>query len=82
MLVGVVIGVFTYFVAPILQNALPWNGDELWISQILTLIIMVGADAILYVGILLVCKEKLVSSFLPSRRKEREEYAKSQSEGE
>ena len=81
-LAGIAIGVFTYFVAPILQGALPWVGDELWISQILTLVIMVGADAILYIGILLLCKEKLVSSFLPSRRKEREEYAKSQSEGE
>ena len=82
ILIGAAIGVFTYFVAPLLQNALPFEGEEAWIAQILTLFIMVGADAIIYIGGLLLCKEKLVSSFLPKRRKEREEYAKSQSQGE
>ena len=62
------IGVATAFLAPLLTSLLPFTGDDLWKSYLLTLIIMVLGDAIVYVGGLAIFKEKLVSSLF--RRKE------------
>lgn len=70
---GVVIGLLTYFLAPLLLKALPFEGESLWIGYILTLAIAVSADALIYIGGLLLLKERLVSSFLPSHRREAEQ---------
>jgi hypothetical protein len=67
---GLVIGVLTFFLSPVILKALPFGGDTLWIGYILDLLICVAGDAIIYVIGLLLLKEKLVSSFLPSHRKE------------
>ena len=68
VLAGIVIGVATAFLAPLLTSLLPFTGDDLWKSYLLTLIIMVLGDAIVYVGGLAIFKERLVSSLF--RRKE------------
>jgi hypothetical protein len=52
---------------------LPWTGNDIWKSYVLELVIVVGIDAVVYIVGLLLLKEKLVSSFLPSHRKEMEE---------
>jgi O-antigen/teichoic acid export membrane protein len=70
---GGVIALLTYFLAPLLLKALPWSGSDLWKSYVLELVIMVGGDAIIYIGGLALTKEKLVSSFSPKHRKEMEE---------
>ena len=58
------------------------KGDSLWLTKLLSLLSVVAIDAIVYVGVLLLLKEKLVSSFLPSSRARREkENAESESEG-
>ena len=67
---GLVIGISTFFLSPVILKALPFSGDTLWIGYILDLLICVAGDAIIYVIGLLLLKEKLVSSFLPSHRKE------------
>ena len=67
---GLVIGILTFFLSPVILKALPFSGDTLWIGYILDLLICVAGDAIIYVIGLLLLKEKLVSSFLPSHRKE------------
>ncbi len=73
VVVGIAIFLATFFLAPVLQNALPWNGDNQWKSYIVTMLVLVGGDALLYIGLLLIMKERLVSSFLPSHRKKAKE---------
>ena len=68
--VAIIIAIFTIFVGPFIQKALNAHLD-LTTSYLLELIIMVVIDAIIYLGLLLLLKENLVSSFLPKARKER-----------
>ncbi|MCR5348571.1 MAG: oligosaccharide flippase family protein [Bacilli bacterium] len=82
LLVGIAIGVISYFLYPLLFGAMPFEGDSLWLAKLLSLLSVIAVDAIVYVGVLLLLREKLVSSFLPSSRARREkENAQSESEG-
>jgi len=74
-LFGLVIGIVSYFVGPVILKALPWTGEQIWKSYCLELVIVVAIDSIIYFGGLLLVKEHLVSSFLPSHRKEMEKDA-------
>ena len=67
---GLLIGVLTYFLSPLLINALPYKGDELWKANLIALIVMVAGDAIFYLGGLALLKEHLVSSLLHRRSEE------------
>ncbi len=73
VIMGIIIAVFSFFMAPIIENALPLS--ELWQRYLLGMIIVVFIDAVIYIGGLLLLRENLISSFLPSRRKKREENA-------
>ena len=70
VLVGAAIALFSFFMAPIIENALPMQ--ETWQRYLLGMIIVVLIDAVIYIAGLLLLKENLVSSFLPKRRRERE----------
>ena len=72
VLIGLPIGVLSYFLAPLFIRVLPFAGGQAWISELLALIFTVTIDAVIYVGGLLLLKENLVSSFLPSSRRRRE----------
>ena len=79
---GLAIGVLSYFLAPIIINALPFKGDNAWASDLLGLILVILIDAVIYCGGLLLCKENLMTSFLPSHRSQMEkENAQYESEG-
>jgi O-antigen/teichoic acid export membrane protein len=73
LILGVIVAVLSYFLGPIFLRLLPWTGNDIWKSYVLELVIVVGIDAVVYIVGLLLLKEKLVSSFLPSHRKEMEE---------
>ena len=70
VLVGAAIALLSFFMAPIIENALPMQ--ETWQRYLLGMIIVVLIDAVIYIAGLLLLKENLVSSFLPKRRRERE----------
>ncbi|MCF0113564.1 MAG: polysaccharide biosynthesis C-terminal domain-containing protein, partial [Bacilli bacterium] len=67
VLFGLGIGVLSFFVAPLLIEALPWKGNDLYLSYLLGLLIMVAIDAVIYVFGLALVKERLVGSLF--RRK-------------
>jgi O-antigen/teichoic acid export membrane protein len=69
---GVLIFLFCFFVCPLIIKALPFNGDSFVYAELIGLVATTLAAAIIYCGTLLLFKEKLVSSFTPKRRKERE----------
>ena len=82
VVVGLVIGVLSYFLAPLLVKVMPFNASLAWLKELLALLTVVIIDAAIYVGGLLLLKENLVSSFTPGYRKKMEaENAKFQSEG-
>ena len=70
--VGIVLGVISYFLFPVLERAFGFTGSDVWVGRLLSLIVTVAIDAIVYIGLLLLLREKLVSSFLPSSRRRRE----------
>ena len=78
--IGAVIAVASIFIMRGFESVFVFQ--EAWQTYLLSMVLCIGIDAIIYVGGLLLLKENLVSSFLPKRRKEREAYEKSQSEGE
>ena len=69
---GVLIFLFCFFVCPLIIKALPFNGDSFVYAELIGLVATTLAAGIIYCGTLLLFKEKLVSSFTPKRRKERE----------
>ncbi|MBQ7243709.1 MAG: oligosaccharide flippase family protein [Bacilli bacterium] len=73
VLVGVLVGVTSYFLTPLFIKILPFDGDRLWVAELLALLIVISIDAVIYIGGLLVCKENLVTSFLPASRRRREQ---------
>ena len=63
VILGVVIGIITYFISPLLINVLqPKVGVEL--AYICDLGIIIVGDAIIYIGGLLLTKEKLTRSIV------------------
>ncbi len=70
--VSLLIGVGSYFLCPALISAFQFPGGRAWVAQLLALITCVGLDALIYIALLLLLKENLVSSFLPKARKKRE----------
>ena len=70
--VSLLIGVGSYFLCPALISAFQFPEGKAWVAQLLALIICVGLDALIYIVLLLLLKENLVSSFLPKARKKRE----------
>jgi len=72
LVMGILIGVASFFLYPLLYRVMPFNGENVWAGELVTLLIIVLGDAIIYVGGLLLMKERLVSSFLPSNRRARE----------
>ncbi len=82
-LLGIAIGVLSYFLYPVFFRLMPFTGESLWAGELLSLLIVILIDAFIYIVGLLLIKEKLVSSFLPSSRKRREALnAESESQGE
>jgi len=80
LLLGLIIGAASYFLYPLLHDAMPLS--EAWAKELISLVLVVLIDALVYIFGLLLCKEKLVSSFLPSYRRRMEALdAQSESEG-
>ena len=71
VVVGVLVGALSFLVYPLIEGL--FRLDAGWLIRLLSLGIVVAIDAVIYLGGLLLCKERLVSSFLPSSRKRREE---------
>ena len=68
LLLGIAIGVLSYFVYPLLEAYLPVEGKEA--KMLLSLLLMVFADAIIYLGGLLLLWERLLSSALLKKKEE------------
>ena len=77
--IGAVIAVASIFIMRGFESVFVFQ--EAWQTYLLSMVLCIGIDAIIYVVGLMILRENLVSSFLPKRRKEREAYEKSQSEG-
>ena len=73
VLAGGAVFLFCFFLCPLITKALPFYQTEPVFAELLGLILTTLGAAIVYCGALLLSKEKLVSSFLPSRKREREE---------
>ncbi len=69
VLVGVVLFLPTHFLSPLISNLFVERGVELWQSYLLTLVIAVVIDAIVYLGLLALLRENIVFSLLPKWRK-------------
>ena len=70
--IGIAIGVLSYFLYPVLESAFSFQGSDPWVGKLLALIVTVLVDAVVYIVGLLLLRENLVSSFLPSSRRRRE----------
>lgn len=68
LLLGIAIGVLSYFVYPLFETYLPVEGKEA--KMLLSLLLMVFADAIIYLGGLLLLRERLLSSALLKKKEE------------
>lgn len=68
LLFGIAIGVLSYFVYPFFETYLPVEGMEA--KMLLSLLLMVFADAVIYLGGLLLCKERLLSSAVLKKKEE------------
>lgn len=75
--VGVIIGIASYFLCPLFQN-LYSSRFPTWEVNLLSLVSVVAIDAIVYIGGLFLCKERLVSSLF---RKGGSKNEQPQSEG-
>ena len=69
VVVGVIIGVFTFFVGPIIRNALYQANNDFVASLLLELVIIVLIDAFIYIGTLYILKENLVRDLLHFKHK-------------
>ena len=78
---GILVGIASFFLCPFLQSRFLDLGLVAWEASLFSLIATVAIDALVYVLFLLICKEKLVCSFLPKQRKRREENEQSQPQG-
>lgn len=67
---GVAIALLSYFLAPVIERVLPFSDNDIWINYMLTLLIIVAMDALIYVGILFFIKERLVGSIFRKGNKE------------
>lgn len=72
LLTGIAIGVASYFLYPLISGAIAIESEGDWARQLLSLLAVVSIDAVVYIVILLLCRERLVISFLPSERARRE----------
>ena len=68
ILVGIVIGVFTYFVGPILRSALVSNGLDIQLAMALELIIMILGCGVFYILSLFLLKENLIRGIFKNAR--------------
>ena len=66
LIAGGAVAVFSFFMMPVFESLMPMQ--ELWQSYLLSMIIVVAIDALLYIGGCLLLRENLVTSFLPSHR--------------
>ena len=66
VLLGVAIGVFSYFMTPLFESLLPL--DEPWQTYLLAMMIVLFFDTLIYIGGCLLLRENLVSSFLPGHK--------------
>ena len=77
--IGAVIAVASLFLMKGFESV--FSFQEAWQTYLLSMVLTVGIDALVYIGGLLLLRENLVVSVLPKRRKEREAYEQSQLEG-
>ncbi|MDY2914031.1 MAG: oligosaccharide flippase family protein [Candidatus Enteromonas sp.] len=77
-LAGILIGGLTFFLLPFIESLLPYSGSELWVNYLLSSLILLVLDAVIYLGFLALTKEKIVSSFL---RKKGGEHGEPEPEG-
>lgn len=73
VIMGIVIGFFSYFIRPYIEGAMPFA--EQWEVFLTGMLSIVAIDAVVYIAGCLLLKEKLVSSFLPGRHKKEKENA-------
>ena len=66
LIAGGAVAVFSFFMMPVFESLMPMQ--ELWQSYLLSMIIVVAIDALIYIGGCLLLRENLVTSFLPSHR--------------
>ena len=71
VLVGILIGVFSYFFCPFLSSLLGNLFEEAWQISLFSLIIVVFIDAVIYLVSLFLLKEQTIRSFF--KKKEAEE---------
>lgn len=69
---GVVIAVFTLLLKPVLAKALPFSSGT-WQHELSLLLSLAGMDAVIYIGGLVLCKERLVCSVFRKKKEENHE---------
>ncbi len=69
LLISILIGVITYFLAGIINNALLGLNMSSQTVYILDIVIMLLIDALIYISLLILCKEKLTKSIIKSIKK-------------
>ena len=69
---GVMIAVFTLLLKPVLAKALPFSSGT-WQHELSLLLSLVGMDAVIYIGGLVLCKERLVCSVFRKKKEENHE---------
>ena len=69
LLISILIGVITYFLAGIINNALLGLNMSSQTVYILDIVIMLLIDALIYISLLNLCKEKLTKSIIKSIKK-------------
>ncbi len=67
VLVGIVIAVFSYFFCPFLSKALEGIFNETWQISLVSLLVTVAIDALIYLVSLFVLKERTIRSFFKEK---------------